>query len=308
MGGGVAEAFAAGGLAVRLADASPELSHAARASVIERASEHAQAGLIGDEAVTRAEQISACEDTSAAVADAQLILEAVAEDLEVKREVLSNCEAAANADAVLATNTSSLPLDELAGALKRPERFLGMHWFNPPEWTPGVEVIPIAATDVGVVRRVVDLLRALGKRPAVVGAGVGFVANRLQSALLCEALRCVEEGLATPAEIDEVVRSCFGFRLPFFGPFQIADMAGLDVYAAVLEQHRRALGDRFFVPEKIRELVSRGATGTSAGAGFYAYGEGEPERVLRERDERYAALAELLESLPPQRFKQENGQ
>ena len=94
--------------------------------------------------------------------------------------------------------------------------------------------------------------------------GTGFVANRLQMALLCEASRCVEEGLASPAEIDEVVRSCFGFRLPFFGPFQIADMAGLDVYEAVAEEHRRGLGERFFVPERLRELVAEGKTGHGA--------------------------------------------
>jgi 3-hydroxybutyryl-CoA dehydrogenase len=177
-----------------------------------------------------------------------------------------------------------------------------MHWFNPPEWTPGVEVVAAPATDAAVVQRVVDFLRALGKAPAVVGATVGFVANRLQNALLCEAVRCVEDGIATPSEIDQVVRSTFGFRLPFFGPFQIADMAGLDVYSAVLEQHRDAYGERFFVPETLRALVKQGSTGTSAGAGFYTYSEGEPERLLNERDERYAALAELLERLPPQRF------
>jgi 3-hydroxybutyryl-CoA dehydrogenase len=99
-------------------------------------------------------------------------------------------------------------------------------------------------------------------------------------ALLCEAVRCVEDGLASPAEVDEVVRSTFGFRLPFFGPFQIADMAGLDVYAAVAEQHRQAFGERFFVPEAIRKLVAEDKTGTSSGAGFYSYEEGEPERIL----------------------------
>jgi 3-hydroxybutyryl-CoA dehydrogenase len=302
MGGGVAEAFAVGGLTVRLADASPELARAAHDSVIERARGHVRTGLIDERAVQRCERIEPCRDASAAASGAQLIFEAVAEDLDVKREVLSACEAASAADAVIATNTSSLPVDELSTALGRPERFLGMHWFNPPEWTPGVEVVPAPATDSAVVERVVEFLRALGKRPAVVAAGVGFVANRLQMALFCEACRCVDEGLATPAEIDEVVRSCFGFRLPFFGPFQIADMAGLDVYAAVAEQHRRGLGERFFVPSQLRQLVERGATGTSAGAGFYAYAEGEPQTILRERDERYAALAELLGRLPPQRF------
>jgi 3-hydroxybutyryl-CoA dehydrogenase len=303
MGSGIAEAFAAGGLSVRLTDATPELAKAARERVVQRARTHAQAGLVDPEAVRRAERIEICSDVADAVAGAQLVLEAVAERVEVKHQVLSACEQAAAPDAVIATNTSSLSVSELASPLQRPERFLGMHWFNPPEWTPGVEVVPAEATDDAVVERVVEFLRGLGKFPSVVGAGVGFVANRLQSALLCEAVRCVEDGLATPAEVDEVVRSCFGFRLPFFGPFQIADMAGLDVYAAVLEQHRQGLGERFFVPDTIQKLVAEGSTGTSAGAGFYSYGEGEPEHILRERDERYAALAELLERLPPPRFE-----
>jgi 3-hydroxybutyryl-CoA dehydrogenase len=212
--------------------------------------------------------------------------------------VLAAVESAAGEDAVIATNTSSLPVDELATSLERPQRFMGMHWFNPPEWTPGIEVVPVPETDAGAVERVLGFLRALGKRPAVVRPGTGFVANRLQMALLCEASRCVEEGLASPAEIDEVVRSCFGFRLPFFGPFQIADMAGLDVYEAVAEEHRRVLGERFFVPERLRALVAEGKTGTASGAGFYAY-EGDVEG---ERDRRYAALGELTERLPPQDF------
>jgi 3-hydroxybutyryl-CoA dehydrogenase len=303
MGSGIAEAFAAAGVTVRLADATPELARAARERVIARARSHAEGGLVDPEAVRRAESVEACSELADAVGGAELVLEAVAENVEVKHEVLRACEQAAAAQTVIATNTSSLSVDELASALQRRERFLGMHWFNPPEWTPGVEVVPIEATGSAVVERVVEFLRALGKFPSVVGAGVGFVANRLQSALLCEAVRCVEEGVATPAEVDQVVRSCFGFRLPFFGPFQIADMAGLDVYAAVLEQHRDALGDRFFVPETLRRLVAAGRTGTSAGAGFYSYGDGEPESILRERDERYAALAELLERLPPQRFE-----
>jgi 3-hydroxybutyryl-CoA dehydrogenase len=302
MGGGIAEAFAAAGLAVRLSDATPELSGTARERVIARTRGHVDAGLLPEEAVARAESIEGCADAAAAAGGAELVLEAVAEDLAVKREVLAAIEAAAGPDTVIATNTSSLPVDELAQALERPERFMGMHWFNPPEWTPGVEVVPVPATDGEAVERVLEFLRALGKRPAVVRPGTGFVANRLQTALFCEASRCVEEGLASPAEIDEVVRSCFGFRLPFFGPFQIADMAGLDIYEAVTEEHRRGLGERYYVPERLRELVAAGKTGTSAGAGYYAYEEGEPERKLRERDERYAALDELTERLPPQTF------
>jgi 3-hydroxybutyryl-CoA dehydrogenase len=302
MGGGIAEACAAGGLRIRLADAGPEQSAAARERVIERTRSHVKAGLVDAALIERAEGIEAFGELAEAVRGAQLVLEAVTEDIEVKHQVLSACEDSVDDDAVIASNTSSLPVERLAESLRHPARFLGMHWFNPPEWTPGVEVVSAPATDPSVVQRAVDCLHHLGKAPAVVRAGVGFVANRLQMALLCEAVRCVEDGVATPSEVDEVARSTFGFRLPFFGPFQIADMAGLDVYSAVLEQHRDAFGERFFVPETMRNLVARDRTGTSAGAGFYSYDEGEPERVQNERDQRYAALAELLERLPPQKF------
>ncbi|HEV3476402.1 MAG TPA: 3-hydroxyacyl-CoA dehydrogenase family protein, partial [Rubrobacteraceae bacterium] len=223
----------------------------------------------------------------------------VPEDLELKHEILAACSDAAPAESVIVSNTSSFPMDELAKSVERPGRFVGTHWFNPPEWTPGVEVIPAAATDPEVVERVMVFLRALGKRPATVGDGPGFVANRIQNALFLEALRCVEEGLASPQEVDEVVRSCFGFRLPFFGPFQIADMAGLDVYVSVLETLREGLGERFETPDALRELVELGRTGTKSGAGFLEYSDEERERLLLERDRRYAALGELLERLPP---------
>jgi 3-hydroxybutyryl-CoA dehydrogenase len=300
MGGGIAEAFAAAGLDVRVTDATPELAQQARERVIARTRGHVEAGLLGDEALERAEAVDAADGPAEAVDGADLVLEAVAEATGVKLEVHAAIEAAAPEDAVIATNTSSLDVDRLKEAIERRGRFLGMHWFNPPEWTPGVEVVPVEETDPQVVERVVEFLTAIGKRPAVVSPSVGFIANRLQMALLCEAARCVEEGLAEPAAIDEVVRSCFGFRLPFFGPFQIADMAGLDVYRAVAEQHRDAFGERFFVPEQLERLVADGDTGTASGAGFYAYED--PVSLQSERDRRYAALAELLGELPPQRF------
>jgi 3-hydroxybutyryl-CoA dehydrogenase len=299
MGLGVAECFAAAGIRVRLTDATPELTRRAEKRLVARARRHAEEGLISAEAADRAESVETADDVSAAVGDAELVFEAVSEDLALKREILAACSDAAPAEAVIVSNTSSFPMDELAKSVEHPGRFLGTHWFNPPEWTPGVEVIAAAATDPGVVEKVVEFLRAIGKRPAIVGDGPGFVANRIQNALFLEAVRCVEEGLASPQEVDEVVRSCFGFRLPFFGPFQIADMAGLDVYVSVLETLEKGLGGRFETPEALRELVERGRTGTKSGAGFLEYSDEERERLLLERDRRYAALNELLERLPP---------
>ncbi len=228
-----------------------------------------------------------------------LVFEAVPEDMDLKRDTLGACSGAAPPGAVIVSNTSSLPINDLAAFVGDQERFCGMHWFNPPEWTPGVEVIPARETTTETVERVVEFLRGIGKRPAVVGDGPGFVANRIQNALFLEAVRCVEEGLASPQEVDEVVRSCFGFRLPFFGPFQIADMAGLDVYESVLGVLEEGLGERFEAPETLRKLVEGGRTGTKSGAGFLEYTEEERDRLLIERDRRYAALNELLERLPP---------
>jgi 3-hydroxybutyryl-CoA dehydrogenase len=299
MGLGVAECFAAAGITVRLADATPELAREAKERLLLRARGHAGAGLLPEEAIGRMESVGAMDGVAEAVGGVDLVFEAVPEDVALKEEILGACSAGTPGDAVVVSNTSSLPMDELARFVEGPDRFCGMHWFNPPEWTPGVEVIPAEGTDPATVERVVGFLRSIGKRPAVVGSGPGFVANRIQNALFLEAVRCVEDGLASPEEVDEVVRSCFGFRLPFFGPFQIADMAGLDVYASVLGVLKDGLGDRFEAPEMLEELVERGRTGTKSGAGFLEYTDEERDRLLLERDRRYAALLELLEKLPP---------
>ena len=298
MGLGVAECFAAAGIRIVLTDATPELTREAKAELVRRAKGHAEAGLLSDEAAERVVAVETADDVTVAVDGAELVFEAVPEDIGLKEEILGSCSEAAR-DAVIVSNTSSLPINDLAGFVDGQGRFCGMHWFNPPEWTPGVEVIPAAATEEEVVGRLVEFLRSIGKRPAVVGDGPGFVANRIQNALFLEAVRCVEEGLASPQEVDEVVRSCFGFRLPFFGPFQVADMAGLDVYENVLDVLEDGLGERFEAPDSLRDLVERGRTGTKSGAGFLQYTDEERERLLLERDRRYAALNELLKELPP---------
>jgi len=297
MGLGVAECFAAAGIRVVLTDATPELTREAKGRLVRRAEIHAEAGLLAESSVGRMGAVETADDAAGSVGDMDLVFEAVPEDIGLKEEILGSCSEAAPQEAIIVSNTSSLPINDLSEFVGRPGRFCGMHWFNPPEWTPGVEVIPAAATAPEVVGRLVEFLRSIGKRPAVVGDGPGFVANRIQNALFLEAVRCVEEGLASPQEVDEVVRSCFGFRLPFFGPFQISDMAGLDVYENVLDVLRDGLGERFQAPESLRNLVEQGRKGTKSGAGFLQYTD--EERLLLERDRRYAALGELLEDLPP---------
>src|SRR5215207_11679243 len=180
MGGGIAEHFARAGLTVRLADASAELTEQAIERLRQRTADHVEAGLLGEEA-PRAE-VAASSDVEAAVDGADLVIEAVPEDPELKAEILARASKAT--DGIIATNTSSLPIAGLADSVETPERFLGVHWFNPPEWTPGIEVIRGPVTDEDVVTRVITLLRDVGKQPAEVADRAGFVSNRLQMALL----------------------------------------------------------------------------------------------------------------------------
>lgn len=298
MGLGVAECFALAGLDVVLADETPDASQLALGRLEQRLRGHVEAGLLPEAVLAAASKVVAAADIASAVATADLVFEAAPERIEIKREVLAACDAHAPADAIIASNTSSLPIDDLAAFVERKERFLGLHWFNPPEWTPGVEVIPSAHTDPRIVAAAREFLLAIGKKPATVNSGPGFVANRIQFALFREALACVEDGLATPQEVDEVVRSCFGFRLPFYGPFQIADMAGLDVYSSIFEALSVRLGADWKTPDALSRIVAEGRQGTKSLSGFYDYSEEERDALLIERDKRYAALSRLLDEFP----------
>jgi 3-hydroxybutyryl-CoA dehydrogenase len=294
MGLGVAECWIAAGVAVTLIDAAPVQTHMALARLAERVQKHAEAGLVDPAVSARVASVPVADDIASAVKDVELVFEAVFERIDVKQHVFDTIEASARPTTVIASNTSSLPIDDLAAGLRYPQRFLGMHWFNPPEWTPGIELIPAQITDPQAVAQARSFLQAIGKRPIVVGSDPGFVANRIQMALFREALACVEEGLASPEAVDEVVRSCFGFRLPFFGPFQIADMAGLDVYRDVFGVLERGLGAQFDVPAILEAQVNQGHYGTKTGSGFFQYTAEEREQLLIARDRYYAALNELL--------------
>lgn len=298
MGIGISHVFAASGIATVLVDATPELSEAARERSVELLSRLEQAGNIERGSVATAVQhLSAASSLGEAVEGADLVVEAVVERKDMKLAVYASIEAAAGDDAVIATNTSSIPIAELAAGLRKPGRFLGMHWFVPPLLVPCVEVIATASNDEQVVEQVVWALRRLGKIAVVIGDGPGFVANRIQFAMFREAARIVEDGIATAEQVDEVVRSSFGFRLPFFGPFTIADMAGLDVYADIFDTLERGLGVGFAAPGILREHVDRGEFGVKSGCGFLSLSQAQADELIDRRDRAYVALAGLRREL-----------
>lgn len=298
MGAGFAQLFALAQIPCAIADASAELAAAARERAVAQAERFEADGLLDAGGCARiAANTVAASSIEDAVAQADITIEAVAEDVAVKRDVLAQVERASPLDAILATNTSAIPIRVLSAELKRPERFLGTHWFNPPQWVPGVELIPSPSTEPDVVERVLALLRRLGKHAAVVGDGAGFVANRIQFAMFKEALAVVADGVATPSQVDEIVRSSFGFRLPFFGPFAIADMAGLDVYAGAYGALEEDLGPRFAAPASLLELVREGRLGTKQGGGFLDLEPGAVPALQAHRDRAYVALERLREQL-----------
>lgn len=296
MGAGIAQLLAAHGVAVAVADLTPELSAASVQGLKASARSFEGRGLLGAGGAERVDRLAqAAGSVAEAVTEAQFVLEAVAENPTIKRRVYAEIEASAPAEAVLATNTSAIPIRELGAELRHQGRFLGTHWFNPPQWVPCVEVIAGPKTEDRVVGRVNTLLAALGKRPVAAGDAAGFVANRIQFAMFKEAVSCVADGVADPEQVDEIVRSSFGHRLPFFGPFAVADMAGLDVYAGAYEALEAEHGPRFAAPERLLKLVDSGRLGAKSGGGFLGPQEETHEQRIERRDAAYVALSELLD-------------
>ncbi|WP_281155138.1 3-hydroxyacyl-CoA dehydrogenase family protein, partial [Streptomyces sp. HYC2] len=197
-----------------------------------------------------------------------LVVEAVPENAALKAGLLAAAEAAVDDTTVLATNTSSLSVTELAAALKVPGRFLGMHFFNPVPASELIEIVVAPETSPEVVRAALDWTRALGKKDVVVKDSPGFASSRLGLALGLEAIRMVEEGVAEPEAIDDAMS--LGYKHPM-GPLRLTDLVGLDVRLAIAEYLHATLGDRFAPPQLLRDKVARGELGRKSGQGFYTW-------------------------------------
>ena len=298
MGGGIAQVFALAGREVRIADVSAEHAARSRERIIAEAADYAGRGLFPEDAAERiAAHVSAAVSIEEAVQDADFIEEAVPEILALKHETLARVSAAARADALIGSNTSTISIGTLAEAVVAPERFLGVHFSNPAPFIPGVEVIPHASTRAGAAAEVISLLAEAGKLGVEVADVTGFVLNRLQYALFSEAARLVEEGVASAEAVDTITRTTFGYRLPFFGPFAIADMAGLDVYAFCYRSLSEGYPDRFTAPEALSERVADGALGVKSGRGFLATPPDQLPALVAHRDTAYAAMSKLLADL-----------
>jgi 3-hydroxybutyryl-CoA dehydrogenase len=264
MGSGITFVARAAGFPVTAVEPTDELLAAAR----ERVERHeAQARKRGAELKGLA-PLEMTTDLAAAVADADVVVEAVPEDLDLKREVFSALGGLAGDGTVIASNTSGLSIEELGSASGRSSRVLGLHFFNPVPAMRLVEVVRAPDTTDDTVARGVEFARAVGKETVEVRDMPGFVTTRLGTLLMCEGIRAYEQGVASAEHVDTAMK--LGYNHPM-GPLELADRVGLDTVLFVLDDLHEVYGDAFSAPPLLREMVAEGKLGRKSGAGFYDY-------------------------------------
>lgn len=283
MGAGIAQVAAAAGHRVLLDDAREGAARKAVTGIGEALSRLVAKGRMAEaERVALLDRLVPVEGLGD-LAPAALVIEAIVEDLEVKRALFRSLEEIVAPDAILATNTSSLSITAVAAALERPERFAGLHFFNPAPVMALVEVVRGLATSPDVAEILFATAAAWGKSPVHARSTPGFIVNRVARPFYAEGLRALQEGAADPATLDAVMRECGGFRM---GPFELMDLIGHDVNFAVTRSvHAAYFGDPRFQPSLIQqELVEAGRLGRKSGRGFYDYAPGAARPEPREAE------------------------
>ncbi len=270
MGGGVAHAFLLAGAYVVVVERDVASAEAARARIEASIDASVARGFDGDAALLK-QALTVATDVGAFGA-CQLVVEAVPEILDLKLETLRAIEQQLPDFATLASNTSSIPLAQLAEVLDRPSQFIGLHFFNPVPASTLIEIVVHEEASDALAEKARGWVRALGKTPITVSDSPGFASSRLGVAIALEAIRMVEEGVASPADIDLAME--LGYKHPS-GPLKTTDIVGLDVRLGIAEQLERDLGPRFAPPQLLRDMVAEGKLGRKSGKGFYDWNNGE---------------------------------
>jgi 3-hydroxybutyryl-CoA dehydrogenase/5-formyl-3-hydroxy-2-methylpyridine 4-carboxylate dehydrogenase len=233
-------------------------------------------------------------DLAAALDGAEFVIEAVPEKLELKQELFPQLEAGAADGAILASNTSGIPITKIASVCSSPERVVGMHWSNPPHLIPMIEVIPGEQTSRETVDATAAVVRRIGYHPVEEKEVAGFVENRILYAILRECLDLVDRGIIDPEGLDLNVRWGIGYKLAVIGPMELLDMAGLDIYNAVGSYLNQDLSTSGEVSSTIRDLIDKGRLGMKTGGGIYDY---TPEQIDQLRAARAGKLVAVRKAL-----------
>ena len=269
MGNGIAQVGAQAKLTVCLVDISQAMLDKAIKTIRSSVSKFVEKGTIKESVDTIMGRITTSSEFSG-IENADLIIEAVFERIDVKHELLKTVSSMAKKDTIIATNTSAIPISNLSAAVVNPERFLGLHFFNPVPMMQAVEVIKGISTSEEVFRSGAEFVRFIGKEPILVNRDIaGFILNRINMLTNMEAYRLVEQGIATPEDIDKGVRLAFGRRM---GPFETSDLVGLDVQLmAYTNTYEEEKDPKFYPPSILRQKVAAGHLGRKTGKGWYEY-------------------------------------
>jgi 3-hydroxybutyryl-CoA dehydrogenase len=270
MGHGIAQVAAACGMKVELHDVSAERIEAGLSSVRANLDLGVNRGKLTEaERDATLQNLSPAPQLEPAARQADLVVEAIPESIELKRELFAKLDRFARPQAILASNTSSLSVGSIAEATRHPERVAGMHFFNPVHLMPLVEIVRAEPTSAETVEDLLAVARRMGKEPIVVRDSPGFASSRLGLVLGLEAMRMLEQGVASAEDIDRAMT--LGYRHPM-GPLRLTDLVGLDVRLAIAEHLHRVLGSESFrPPEILKRLVSEGRLGRKSGRGFYEW-------------------------------------
>lgn len=284
MGIGIATRCALAGYDTTVIETDPARADAVVQGADDVLSQLAEAGRIDDARRTVALARLRVAAGVEALAGAGAVIEAIPEIIEAKHALYARLEAILGPDALIASNTSGFPPDALAAPMRRRERFLVAHFWNPPHLIPLVEVVPGSVTAPATVERTVALMRAIGAEPVVLKTAIpGFIGNRLQFAVLREALHIVRAGAADPETVDAVMKASLGRRWSIMGPFEGADLGGLNTFLAISEHLMPALASDQDDLALLREHVDRGEVGAASGQGFYTWDDARRDDVRARR-------------------------
>lgn len=299
MGAGMGMCYAQAGYDVALYDVgSGQLAAALERIGNSQAVFVAEGVISAEEAEAARARISSTTDLAEALDGVQFVLEAAPERLALKQRLFREMEGLCPADTILATNTSGLSITAIATACRFPERVGGQHWANPAEIVPLVEVIRGEQTSDETLDVIYRVTERLGKVPVMVQKDVpGFASNRLQFAVLREALHLVAEGIVSAEDVDRTLKNGVGFRYPWLGPLETADLGGLDTFHSVAQYLLPALSTMQTTPEFFDRLIEQGRLGIKTGEGFYRYDPEDRDEILRRRDLYFIRQLKLIRAI-----------
>jgi 3-hydroxybutyryl-CoA dehydrogenase len=292
MGHGIAQVCAQAGYEVKLVDISEGVLKRALIQIKENLAFFVESGILTSEESNKAlSRIEVSMDLEGSVGDAEFVTEAIPEEMELKQKMFSRLDAGTPDHSILASNTSGLCITEIAKLTERPERVIGTNWWNPPHIIPLVEMMKGEKTSEETVQRTRKVLGGMGKKPVLILKPTqGFVGNRLQIALLREALSLLDDGVASAEDIDTAASYGPGFRYPVLGPFKTADFGGLDIFHHLAKDLYKDLDSSKEPQRALIRLVEDGKLGFKTGEGFYNYKDKDPEELLRERDRKLLGI------------------